>query len=282
MGRLDLGLPSYMGRMIISGLTVDGIPADIYSAEGRSPPSRERKLWTPPDRNNVVYMDINSKTSVEEMEEKGGNPKLLLYDAMMGDPSGLLVVSNGFQTDCDAKWNGTEREKENLIDTIPRKGIYHRIKSEKIEIPEAIYSSLLQAGSEVDPIRTARIACARKYDEEPDITNIGIVIRPRTGGAFTSEDIVKIDPEIRLSKGEFVMFATYGVDRPPYYDALPPDISNRMKYSRIINLDGTTPEELLEEVWKGLSKDILVGMAAAMRDKNKPCGFKFVTRNMEE
>ena len=116
MAKLDLSLPSYMGRGILTGLTSEGYPADIYFIEGRSPPSRRRRLVAYPHEGRV-HVDINSETTLEEMIGSGGNPKLLLYDTILGNPSGLLVVSNGFQTNHDAVWNGRVKEKKNLVNT---------------------------------------------------------------------------------------------------------------------------------------------------------------------
>src|SRR3989338_3304076 len=83
MAKLDLGLPRYMGRGIGYGFTSQGEPAVFYFAEGRSPPSRERKLWVPEGEGGQrVYMDVSSRTSIEEMVANGGNPDLLLYNAM--------------------------------------------------------------------------------------------------------------------------------------------------------------------------------------------------------
>jgi hypothetical protein len=117
MGKLNLGLPiqsSYIGRGILTGLTTNGDPAEIYFAEGRSPPSRRRKLF-PYGKEGRIHMDINSETSLKEMVENGGNPDLLLYDAMMWNKDGLIVVSNGFQTNCDPIWKGAGREQGNLV-----------------------------------------------------------------------------------------------------------------------------------------------------------------------
>ncbi|MFH1364366.1 MAG: hypothetical protein ABIH52_01790 [Candidatus Aenigmatarchaeota archaeon] len=287
MPKLDIGLPSYHGRGIISVLSTEGEPFDIYFAEGRSDTSRMRRLWSPPRRDNVVYMDVNSRTSVEEMEEKGGNPKLLLYDAMQGNNAGLLVVSNGFQTNCDAVWRGEGREAEDLIDTETRKGIYGRICFERMSVEDAIRAGLEQTGSEVDPLRTARIACVRQYDVSPNRTNLGIVVRYRKPKSeeFLDHDDVRVDNDISLCRGEGILLATYGSHRPFYHNAKPPDI---IKFPNMIGahtgrlrLDGTTPEQLLEEVWEGLPKDILVGVAVA-RYKGRIDGFRFKTKNTED
>jgi hypothetical protein len=49
-----------------------------------------------------------------------------------------------------------------------------------------------------------------------------------------------------------------------------------------VRLDGTTPEQLVEEVWEGLPEDILVGVASGIRDQFKLSGFRFARRNMKE
>lgn len=278
---LDLGLPSYMGRGIITGITADGLPADIYFAEGRSPPSRRRML-RPCHDEGMVRMDANSETTVDQMRATGGNPNLLLYDAMMGDADGILVMSNGFQTNCDAVWEGGHGVK--LVGSERGKGIYHRIK-EGMPMYQALHDGLRQAGSEVDDLRTARIAAARDYDRYPNIVNIGIVIRPRncTGKGAMEADDVRVDDGISsLKRGEFVVYATYGVHNPPYHAGLPPNISPLNGYTKIINLDATTPDQLVQEVWEGLPKEILVGVAAAMRDASLPKGFRFASKNVKE
>ncbi len=285
MGTLNLGLPSYIGRGILSGLTTNGVPADIYFAEGRSPPSRMRKLF-PYEKEGRVHMDLNSETSLKEMIEKGGNPDLLLYDAMVCNDKGLIVVSNGFQTNCDPIWKGAGREEGNLKGVKENGGIYNKIirypYADGVEM--ALRSSLKDSGSEVDSLRTARIASARYVDKTPELANIGIVIRPRdhTGKGFLKDDVVRVDTDIPLKKGEFIVFGTYGVDNPPYYAALPPNLSTFEGYTRRVHLDSTKPEDLVEEVFEGLPKDILVGVSVAMRSRNQYCGFRFAKNNMKE
>jgi IMP cyclohydrolase len=306
MVKLDLGLPSYMGRGIIAGVTTEYKPAAIYFVQGRSPPSRKRMLKADLD-NGMVYVDVNSETSIEKMVEAGGNPDLLRYVAMMGDPKGLLVVSNGLQTNCDPIWEGEGREKENLKGAKPNGGIYNRIKkgyeqgfsnSERL-IWESLYNSLFESGSEVDPIRTARIASVIDTEKDPYTYYMGIVIRERDlcdSSKFRPADstVVMSDKLVKnIDKGRFIMLATYGVNNPPYYAALPPDISNASGWTKCINLDGLTPEELVEEVWTGLPKEIMVGVAAAMRgergftfgvtaEMTGSGGFNYAVRNMQE
>jgi hypothetical protein len=294
MGKIDIELPSYMGRGIIGGLTKGYKEAALYFIEGRSPPSRRRKLGLNPVE-GIVRVDVNSETSVEEMMEGGGNPDLLLYNAMRGDKDGLLVVSNGFQTDCDPVWEGEGREKENLKGSKPGGGIYYLIKRlqseeetpespEKVRIPSyAIGKSLEECGSEVDGLRTARIAYALELKYNPVYHHMGIVVRPRDkkGLMFPDDKIVNYS-RLMESAGEFIMFATYGVHGPSFHDALPPDITYFRDWAKKIRLDGLTPEELVEEVWKTLPEKILVGVAAAMRDEFQPSGFNFAVKNMQE
>jgi IMP cyclohydrolase len=285
MAKLDLGLPSYMGRGIISGLTVDGEPVDIYFVEGRSPPSRRRKL-SPYAAEGRVHVDINSETTMEQMLASGGIPDLLLYDAIYVDKTGLIVVTNGFQTTRDARWKFMDkRDRESLVGACQGLGgVYGRIKTERYSIKTALAEALEQSGSEVDDLRTARIACARQTDLKPDVTSVGIVIRPRdtSGKGFLEEDIVRVDDGIKLGKGEFIMFTTYGVHSPPYHAALPPDVSHLGGYARLLHLDGTTAEQLMMEVWEALPKELLVGVAAAKRNTDQPSGFDIVVKNMQE
>jgi|GEM_PF-1913014 len=295
MRKIDLGLPKYMGRGIIAGFTTDYKPAVIYFAQGRSPPSRRRKLVAFPDE-GIVKMEPNSETSIEEMRESGGNPALLLYNAMRGDRDGLLVVSNGFQTDCDPIWEGEGREKENLKGAKPGGGIYHLIKKgyEKgiakpgYVIWDAVYRSLGESGSEVDSIRTARIACVIDTEKDPLKHYMGIIVRERdidNPSTITSNDQVMVERfehDPILSEGKFVMCATYGVHEPPFHAALPPPLTKYEKFTKMIDLDGLNSGELAEEVWMGLPKEIMVGIAAAMRDESRPNGFRFAVKNMRE
>jgi len=294
MRKIDTELPSYMGRGIIGGLTKGYKEAALYFIEGRSPPSRRRKLELNPVE-GVVRVDVNSETSVEEMIEEGGNPDLLLYNAMRGDKDGLLVVSNGFQTDCDPIWIGEGREKENLRGSKPGGGIYYLIKRlqseeetpespERVNIPSyAIGKSLEECGSEVDGLRTARIAYAIDLETNPVYHFMGIVVRPRDKkGLMLPDDKIVSYSRLMEGVGEFIMFATYGVHDPPFHDALPPDLTYFRDWIKKVNLDGLTPEELVEEVWGTLPEKILVGVAAAMRDESQPKGFKFATKNMVE
>lgn len=283
MGKLDLGLPSYMGRIIIFGYNMRGDPAIIYIVEGRSPPSRRRRLEIYP-KDGIVRVNVNSETGIEEMRMEGGNPDLLLYNAMKGDRDGLLVVSNGFQTDCDPIWEGEGREKDNLKGSKSGGGIYYGIKYRELEIGKALLKSLEESGSEVDPLRTARIGYAVDLEKDPDKHYAGIVVRPRCGkdlSEFADHDEIG-STVFSPKKGEFIVFATYGVHGPPYHDALPPSTLRPRDWSKKITLYGSTPEELTEEVWGASPKEILVGVVSAMRDKRRPRGFHFAVKNMQE
>jgi len=281
----DLGLPSYMGRGIIVGQTTQGDAAAVYFVEGRSPPSRKRRLDIYDDERRV-HVNVNSETSVEKMIEEGGNPDLLLYNAFKGGPDGLLVVSNGFQTDCNPMWDGKGREKENLKGSAPGGGIYHSIIEKGYNHGDVIRESLRECGSEVDPIKTARIA-AVIHCQNPTECYVGIVARPRKTDSdynilsFDDEDKVRVRPFPNLVLGEFAMLATYGVRRPPYHAAMPPSLEG-FAYTRNVWLDGTSPEQLVDEVWDALPKELLVGVAAGMGDTSKGGGFCFAEKNMVE
>jgi IMP cyclohydrolase len=278
-----------MGRGLLLGMTTQGVPAAVYFAEGRSPPSRQRKLMRYPDGQGI-HVDVNSETSVEELIEKGGIPKLLLYDAMLacGD---LLIVSNGFQTDYDPIWKGDGREAEDLVDTTPG-GISTRLAAARETgklsgvdrgqvIHSSIYQSLMLSGSEVDGLRTARIAGVIDADCQNG-GYFGIVVRPRNpDGSMVRRDRVANISKL-FESGEFVMIATYGIHDPPHDAALPPDVSLPRDYTRSVRLDGTSPEQLVEEVWEGLPQDILVGVASGVRNQAEPKGFEFARRNMQE
>jgi IMP cyclohydrolase len=282
-----MGKPDYPGRGFIFGLTTRGNPAGIYFLQGRSDPSRMRRLELYGDTGRV-YVNVNSETTVEQMIEKGGNPDLLLYNAIKVSPSGLIVVSNGFQTDCDPKWEGEGREEENLKGVYPNGGILHKILDWDYSDGDAVFSSLSEAGSEVDPLRTARIACVGDFDNYPDRATIGIVIRPRMVSedykilSFDEEDEIMVNPVNFVDKGKFRMAATYGVESPPFEAAMPPRIADIWDYTKDVRLDGTTPEQLVREVWEKLSDEITVGVAAAMRDINEPYGFRFAKINKHD
>ena len=294
MAKLDLGLPRYMGRGIGYGFTSQGEPAVFYFAEGRSPPSRERKLWMPEGEGGQrVYMDVNSRTSIGEMVASGGNPDLLLYNAMYVVSRGLCVVSNGFQTDCDPVWEGSGREKENLKGSTPGHGILYRLAARVFlastnetsvsMYKAAISESLSECCSEVDPIRTARIALAADMKRPDEAAAIGVVIRPRRNGVLEAEDRLSVvRAPFTGKKGQFTIFATYGVHDPPYHLAEPPEISAVTGWTRIIGLDSTTPEQMVLELYEALPKELLVGVASGMLDSSSPSGFRLRTKNTQE
>jgi len=283
---MAVDLSGYMGRGILSGLTSKGEPADVYFAEGRSPPSRMRKL-EPCPKHGIVHMDINSETDLEKLRADGGDPALLLYDAMRGDPEGLLVVSNGYQTDHDADMSGGT-----FHGLIKEKGIFQRVRRDRFPLGEAVEWTLAQTGSEPDPLRTARIAVARDYVKTPDRTNIGVVIHPRDIDGkivmddkrekYLAKDITVGYRNVPLKNGEFIIFATYGVHTPSFENPQPPEVSTLGRLARRVYLDGTNPEQLADEVFGLLPEIVRVGVAAAMRDDSQPMGFRFAKRNVKE
>ena len=267
----------YMGRCLMGGLMTNHEPASVFFIEGRSPPSRMRKLIPEPDM-GIVRVDINSRIGREEFERQviaaGSHPLLVLYDAMQGDQDGKLVTSNGFQTNRDAV-----RKDGNLVRTLPWCGVYYRIK-EGVPFVNAIYGSLKQAGSEPDPLRTARIASAMDFGNYRSV-NFGIVTRPRDGAdSFMPEDEVRADYCDIHEPGNFLMIATYGVHDPS--GGRPPPLGSLRQYTKVVRLDGTTPEQLVEEVYGALPQDLVVGVAAAVRDMGEPKGFRFAKHNAQE
>ena len=226
-------------------------------------------------------MNVNSQTSVKEMRKQGGDPDLLLYNAMKTTKDGIIVVSNGFQTDSDPVWVGEGREKENLKGSKPNGGIINGIISKKYGLDEAIRKNLKSCGSEVDPIRTARIAYAADFDEDPYGGNFGIVLRPAESS--TDEVVCRYHANKILDNGRnFLIFSTYGVNNPGYYDAKPPSTKLMSDWTKMIHLDSINPDEIVEELFEALPHEIMVGVAAAMRDKDQPHGFRFSKKNMVE
>ena len=257
--------PAYMGRGILAGLTPSGKPAFVYFVEGRSPPSRKRRLEI---KKGGVFVNLNSGTDRDEMKRSGGIPELLLYNAMKADANGLIVAGNGFHTDCDPVWNGKA-----LGGVIGGKGMFRRML-EGSAAGEAMAEALRLCGSETDLLKTARIACIADASKEPCVACMGIVVRPGDEGG----DRVAVHETRMKEKGVFTMFATYGVNDPPYEAGLPPDVSAVSGWTKKIRLEGETPEELAREAWKMLPEDILVGTAAAVWDG----GFRFAVRNAKE
>ncbi|MEK6952631.1 MAG: IMP cyclohydrolase [Nanoarchaeota archaeon] len=98
----------YLGRGFILGRTQDEKDFAAYFVTGRSPPSRQRKFVELKD-GTVKTLPTNLKAPIDpemplseeakqEIKAKGGNPSLLIYNALRGN-NGRLVVSNGAQTD---------------------------------------------------------------------------------------------------------------------------------------------------------------------------------------
>ena len=227
-------------------------------------------------------MNVNSQTSVKEMRKQGGDPDLLLYNAMKTTKDGIIVVSNGFQTDSDPVWVGEGREKENLKGSKPNGGIINGIISKKYGLDEAIRKNLKSCGSEVDPIRTARIAYAADFDNDPAGGYFGIVIR-QPGLSFDKTAMGHEHIKANDEKGNFLLFSTYGVHDPKYHDAYPPNnIWQIDGWTKMIHLDSINPDEIVEELFEALPHEIMVGVAAAMRDKDQPHGFRFSKKNMVE
>jgi IMP cyclohydrolase len=78
----------YPGRQLFIGTTLSGNPAVVYLVTGRSPASRERKATT--GDNGVIIGPIGNQLY----------DPLRHYTGVKYDPaSGVMVVSNGIQTD---------------------------------------------------------------------------------------------------------------------------------------------------------------------------------------
>ncbi len=283
MGKLDLGKPAYMGRFFGFGLTTYNAPAFFYGAEGRSPPSRRRKFVVYGDE-GVVRVDLNSETTMEHLISGGGIPDCLLYNAVRTDSSGLVVVSNGFHTDSDPVWNDTLPYEKQLVGVTPKKGIFNRLRENPQKTTDTIRDCLVNCGPERDPpVYTARIAAAGDVKKYPDRFVAGIIIDPRGfGGEPTHSSCYNGISSIRLQRGIFRLMAVYGVQNPPYFDALPPVLSRPDAVMKEIHLDGTSPDQLVEELWRALPEEILVGVAAGVADSDKPAGFQLKARSMRE
>ena len=154
----------------------------------------------------------------------------------------VFVASNGFQTDSDPIWEGEGPGRE-LKGSTPEGGIFYGVTKDGKTISRALEQSLIACGSEPDPERTARIAFAADYENEPETGYMGIVIRPRTTqDGFADADELKVEKLSFNVPGLFRMIGTYGVHRPAYHDARPPELTELGKYSRQVRLEGTTPE----------------------------------------
>jgi IMP cyclohydrolase len=83
----------YLGRMFAIGKAPTGEDVVAYAVTGRSDSSRARRL-------EAEWAKSRVRTSVTDPEQlKKGNPSLLLYNAIVLNKHGDLVVSNGVQTD---------------------------------------------------------------------------------------------------------------------------------------------------------------------------------------
>ena len=114
------------------------------------------------------------------------------------------------------EWPGNIRELQNVLQRY--------LTLNRLEFPGSRHARLLavqEAGSEVDPIRTARIAYAVDLKNDPNYHCAGIVIRPRNElGNFMLNDKIAVTSVFPKLPGEFFMFATYGVHNPSYAMAL--------------------------------------------------------------
>lgn len=85
----------YPGRVLGAGLTTRGDLFSVYLVTGRSEGSQARLTVSYPDERRVA---IEPLVGEEEILAVGGDPKLLIYDAMAWDEYGLLATSNGSHT----------------------------------------------------------------------------------------------------------------------------------------------------------------------------------------
>lgn len=88
---LKLQRNPYPGRLIVMGMDEGGKNAvQVYAVMGRSFNSRNRIL-TAEEGTGRVFTQPADPSSVKD-------PSLTIYDAMIEDPNGIFVVSNGHQT----------------------------------------------------------------------------------------------------------------------------------------------------------------------------------------
>jgi len=165
----------YLGRVVGAGLTTEGKPFSVYLVTGRSEGSQARRAVAYGDENRVA---IEPLESVEDIKEKGGDPELLVYDAMRWDDR-HLVASNGVQTS-----------------DIFGRGVFFGLKDHGYEPDEPIY--------------TSRIGLLVPTDHAKK-TNFGIVSRVGDTDEASTETFA-----CRLEEGLATYIPTYRgrVERP--------------------------------------------------------------------
>jgi IMP cyclohydrolase len=221
----------YPGRIIIIGRDITGEnEIAVYGITGRSPSSQARKLKF--DGTRLLVQPTNKE------ELKKGNPDLLIYPAIAGDPYKGLVISNGKQT--------------------------------------ASIESCIKAGEEPFNVFKKGLDIS-EWQYEPDAPNytprISGYIIPHGGSALSiikrSEDgsPIRYDYNLELEPGKGKFIATYTGENKnplPSFEGEPIDVE----------LKGKTPNEIADAVYEALGprdveKDFRVGVAAIFYNTNK-------------
>ncbi len=231
----------YLGRVVGLGLLEDGKPFAVYGISGRSEASKAREA-------KIVKGEIF-----------GGNPDLLLYDAMVLGPE-RAVVSNGKHGE-DIYERLEKRDAKVVITMGKRSGkqFLHiekqTKKSPQLGLQLGLDSILEEWDAEPDAYRTPRIAGVIEMDETKRFL-LGIAAEKGiTTVSFSNP------------KGGKAYLVTTYLGKEGSYDVVSPKgFPETFESFFQLELPGKTPQELADNLYEWLDEKIRVCTAGAVWD----------------
>lgn len=245
----------YTGRFIILGRHAHSdLGYAIYGITGRSPSSQARRL---------VFDEAAQRVSVQVTDEeqlRKGNRALLVYDAVINDGHGNLLVSNGAQTNLIAEHTRSMTgHREHLTDKV--------LRYPGAILSAALHKPYMMSGTDID---------LTSY--EPDAPNF----TPRISGVLNSEGFalavvrkasvtrkgVKLYSDaLELNPGEGIGTRTYdGTDENPLAPFDKGFFSAKMGNRDAASMAADAYETLGHKAPSG--KDYRVSVAAVLFDRN--------------
>ncbi|HLD84958.1 MAG TPA: IMP cyclohydrolase [archaeon] len=245
-------MPNNHGRIIVPLLTSSGNLGAVYGISGRSPESKRRMITVYPEENRVYVGPIGEIT-----EKQVPVKDLIFYNGMRVRDDGLLIVTNGAQT--DQKVNKEGKPVRNFYDDFD------------LRDPERSSVAILQDwGYEDDAffppwVGTPRTAMVRY----PNGTVCLSMVTKCGDRAVAKAENIATGAGTRINDGTGLVLSTYiGNDEGaiPWYLALQ-SIGDTLR--RYIDFDSNEPVGLADELYRWMDPTYVAATAGAVFDGGK-------------